>query len=632
MCGICGLVYSDRQRRPDPANLAAMNNCLERRGPDAEGFHIQPGVGLGHRRLSVIDLESGGQPMSDPSGQITIVFNGEIYNFQSIRSELTGLGHVFKTTSDTEVLLAGFLQWGECVVDRLAGMFAFAIWDARNESLLIARDRLGVKPLYWTRLPDGGLAFASELSSLVVCSENGPRLNLEAAAKYVCLGYVSGTPSILAGCERLPPGHTLLWRRGREPQVKCYWNLADVWSKRPRDERPEQEIQEEFRDLLDTAVKERLISDVPLGAFLSGGLDSSTIAALMLRHKPSVETFSIGFREASYSELPYARQVAERLGTKHFDQVLDASIPELLMEISSRQDEPFADTSIIPTYVLCRMARERVTVALSGDGGDELLAGYVTHVANSFHRMVSRFPTAVTALAGGIVELLPASRRKVNMVFKAKKFFAGRGLSECDAHASWRMLADQDQVRRMFSRSFESAEADPWGAFRTAYQEAKKLGPLDRLLYVDYKTWLVDDILVKVDRASMSHGLEVRSPFLDYRLIEFCASVPEQMKLHGRKGKYLLRQFAADVVPPVAIKRRKVGFNAPVSHWLVGPWKSLAMQAFDPAHLRSVGLLDPDVVGRLYAEHLSGRQDHGYLLFTLLMLCLWLERVKPSLG
>jgi asparagine synthase (glutamine-hydrolysing) len=422
------------------------------------------------------------------------------------------------------------------------------------------------------------------------------------------------------------------WKRGHPPQLKRFWNLADIWLERPEDRRPLIEVQQEFGHLLDRAVKDRLVSDVPLGAFLSGGLDSSTIVALMLRHSKNVDTFSIGFPEASYNELPYARETARQLGTRHVDQTLDVSNPELLLEISSGQDEPFADTSIVPTYALCHMARQRVTVALSGDGGDELLAGYVTHAANALHRFAQRLPTALTALARWTLDRLPVSRRKVNLLFKAKQFMAGASLNTCDAHASWRTLASRSQLHRLMSHRLKTVQADPWNEFRLAYQESLGLSPLDRLLYVDYKTWLPDDVLVKVDRASMAHGLEVRSPFLDHRLVEFCAGLPNGLKLRRFTGKHVLRRFASGLVPQSVLRRRKAGFNAPVSHWLAGPWKSLASQAFSPDKLEAAGVLDSNAVGAIFAEHLAGRQDHGYLLFALLMLSLWLERVRPELS
>ena len=633
MCGICGVVYADRQL-PDRGLLEAMNYPLRFRGPDADGFFLAPGVGLGHRRLSVIDLATGGQPMTDPTGHVTIAFNGEIYNFRELRPQLEAAGARFQTTSDTEVLLQGYLHWGPELLPRLAGMFAFALWDARTETLLLARDRLGVKPLSWAERPGGGLVFASELSGVVASAGGGCpwALDPDAVARYLAVGYALGEDSILRGVRRLPPAHTLTWRPGKAPELRCYWNLAEVWSNRPRDRRPLPEIAEEFGALLRTAVRQRMISDVPLGAFLSGGLDSSTVTALMTKESPRVETFSIGFPEASYSELPGARETAEALGTVHFDELVRGDDPGLALEIAERLDEPFADTSLVPTYVLCRMARKRVTVALSGDGGDELLAGYVTHQANRMHRWVSRLPSPLVRTARWAVGLLPDSRRKVNAIFKAKQFLAGAGLDACDAHASWRTVAGPALLDSLLGPALPARGKGPLGPFRKAYGEVPSLNPLDRFLYVDYRTWLLHDILVKADRASMAHGLEVRSPFLDHRLVEFCAGLPPELKLRGKQGKYLLHHFAQGLVPDAVLHRRKAGFNAPVSHWLAGPWRELAADTLSPKRLAADGLLNPDVVDRLLEEHVHGQRDHGYLLFSLLMFRLWVDRVKPARG
>ncbi len=631
MCGICGIVCAERTRPPDRAALAGMNACLRRRGPDAEGFHVAPGVGLAHRRLRIIDLEGGAQPMAGAGGQVILSFNGEIYNFQDLRRELQAAGVVLRTHSDTEVLLEGYLRWGLDVLPRLAGMFAFAVWDGRSETLILARDRLGVKPLYWARTAEGDLVFGSELSAVTASGAVPFRLRAASAAQYLAVGYVAGEHAIVEGVRRLPPATVLTWRRGGEPTLRRYWDLAALWQSRPRDARCLAEIQEEFGDLLRLAVRQRLVSDVPLGAFLSGGLDSSTVVALMRRERERVETFSIGFTEASYSELPEARRTAVALGSTHFDEVVRGDDPALLAEIASGLDEPFADTSIVPTYVLCRMARRRVTVALSGDGGDELLAGYVTHVANALHRKVRWLPRPVRAGLRWAVELVPDSRRKVSTVFKAKQFLRGAGLDACDAHASWRLLAGRERVRRLLHPDVDVNGFSPLEPYRGAFGEVPALAPLDRFLYVDYRTWLLDDILVKADRASMAHGLELRSPFLDHRLVEFCAGIPPDLKLRGRHGKHLLRCFARGLVPDAVLKRKKAGFNAPVSQWLAGPWCEIMRDTLSPAEIRSGGVLNPEAVGRLVTEHLAGRRDHGLLLFTLVMFNLWLRRAgRPA--
>lgn len=635
MCGICGWAHGERERLPDEPALFAINNALRHRGPDGEGVHVAPGIALGHRRLSVIDLDRGAQPMHDPSGRYTIVFNGEIYNFRGLRAELEAAGITFRTSSDTEVLLQGLIRHGTDFLSKLAGMFAFALWDAREETLLLARDRLGVKPLYWAALPDGGVAFASELQALLRHPEAPQRLDAEAIAQVAAFGYVCGERSIIEGIRPLPPASWLRWRRRTAPVIHRYWDLLGLWESREPLRAPEPELRERFLDLLDRATDARLVSDVPLGAFLSGGLDSSTVTALMRRHLPAVETFSIGFRENSFDELDWARSAAIHLGTTHFDRVLTGSDPGLLLEIAERQDEPFADTSILPTYVLSRMSRERVTVALSGDGGDELLAGYVTHQADALHTRLRHLPGPLRAALRGLAGALPDSRRKVDLVFKLKRFLGGLHLDAADAHAWWRTQLAPDALARLFGRPvWGEALLEP---FRRAHREAARLHPLDRFLYVDYRTWLPNDILVKVDRASMAHGLEVRSPFLDHRLVEFCMGLAPRLKRRGGSGKLLLKRAASGLIPQRHIRRSKSGFNAPVAHWLAREWRDVTEGAFASDALGHDGGLDGDQVRALYREHLSSRRDHGYVLFSLLMLSFWIERwrklrARPGAG
>ncbi len=629
MCGICGLVLAGRERTPEDEILRAMAAPLASRGPDDEGFHRAPGIGLGHRRLRVIDLEGGRQPMVDESGRIVLSYNGEIYNHLELRRELEGRGVRFRTRSDTEVLLAGYVAWGEGVLDRLSGMFAFALWDERDETLLLARDHLGKKPLYWTSLADGGVAFASEPDALAACPGVDVRVDPRAAAGYLSVGYVVGEASILAGIRRLAPASKLVWRRGGAPRTSRYWDLASVWAARGLDGRGEPELAEEFRGLLAGAVQARLESDVPLGTFLSGGLDSSTVTALVARERPSVRTYSIGFAEASYSELPWARQVASALGVSARERVVAPEDAGLLLEVAASLAEPFADTSILPTFALCKIAREEITVALSGDGADELLAGYVTLAADRLHRRLSVVPRPARRALRGALDLLPESRRKVNWLFKAKKFLAADRLDACDAHASWRMLAPTDAALRLLAPEVVPAGFDAFEPFRRAWDEGAALRPLDRLLYVDFATWLPDDILFKVDRASMAHGLEVRCPFLDRRLIEFAAGLPPRLKLGSRRGKVLLRRAAAGLVPDAVLHRRKEGFNSPVSAWLAGSWRDLVEDAFSARSLEATGLLARAEVERLWQEHLGGRRDHGYLLFAVLMLVLWSRRSGP---
>lgn len=624
MCGIYGVILPDPAQALAPQVLEDMGSALRYRGPDAEGLWSAPGVWLGHRRLKIIDLEGGVQPMADPQGQVVLSYNGEVYNFLELRRELREAGAVLRTRSDTEVILQGYLHWGLGVLDRIVGMYAFAIWDGRSRTLLLARDRLGVKPLYWAELPGGGLVFASELKAILASGLVARRVDFQAAARYCAFGYVMGEESMVEGVRRLPAAATLTWQNGRVLGIKPYWDMARLWREARQSPLHGREIQEAFQAGLEQATVQRMVSDVPLGAFLSGGLDSSAVAALMRRHSQEVRTYSIGFRYASFDESGYARQTAAALGCRHFDQIVDCRDPALLLEIVSRLDEPFADTSILPTYALCRMARRQVTVALSGDGADELLAGYVTHLANRYYGLYRRLPAPLAGALRALAGLWPDSRRKVNLVFKAKQFLGAHPRSPAEAHGWWRTICPPEALRRLLPGAGEGLP-DIYAPFRQAYARAQGLAELDRFLYIDYQTWLVDDILVKADRASMNHGLEIRSPFLDTRLVELMMRAPPACKLSGRTTKVLLRQCARAWLPAAVLKRRKAGFNAPVAQWLCEAWRELAEEAFGhvlPVHMP--GLDGAWLRGR-WSEHLSGRRDHGYGLFALLVLALWLR-------
>ena len=626
MCGICGIAYTDHQRTPPPGVLEAMTDSLAHRGPDASGTCGASGVFLGHRRLSVIDLEGGHQPMQLGSRGLHIVFNGEIYNFPTLRDELIATGAIFQTRSDTEVILHGYVAWGlERLLERLAGMFAFALWDEHRRSLYLVRDRLGVKPLFWMADERGTLYFASEMRAFRALPDPPAALNRRAALQYFSTGYVMGEDTILRGVKRVSPGSFLQWSPGERVTERRYWDLAAIWSNAPSPQGSDSECREAFSTLLERCVSERLLSDVPLGAFLSGGLDSSMICARIRAQQPELKTFSMGFQEESYSELPWASLVAKELGTDHTEAVVRCESPDLLLEVARHLDEPFADTSILPTWVLCREARKHLTVALSGDGGDELLAGYTTHAADRLRRMLAIVPGPLLAAASFAAMQLPDDRRKVGATYKLKQFLSGARLTPCDAHAWWRMLLSRNALQGLIARDAWDDSFNPFAPFQRAWDDVPSLSPLDRMLYVDYKTWLTDDILVKVDRASMAHGLEVRSPFLDHRLVEFCAGLPPHLKLSGLRGKIILRDTARGQVPPGVIARKKAGFNAPVSHWIAGPWRELVQDTLR-AKDAGMGMFDQGNVGKLLDAHMSGKRDHGFLIFSLLMFALWAPR------
>ncbi len=627
MCGICGIAYADPQHTPPPGVLESMTSALVHRGPDDAGYSTASGVSLGHRRLSVIDLEGGHQPMHLGTRGLYLVFNGELYNFQTLRDELIGSGAAFQTHSDTEVILHGYAAWGlDRLLDRLVGMFAFALWDEHRRSLFLVRDRLGVKPLFWTADERGTLYFSSEMRAFRFLPDPPTVLNRRAALQYFSTGYVTGHDAILRGVKHVRPGTYVQWSPGERPAERRYWNLAQVWTSAQSTPRlRDTEYREAFNALLDRCVAERLLSDVPLGAFLSGGLDSSLICARIRAHQPELKAFSMGFQEESYSELSWASLVAKELGADHTEVVVQCESPDLLLEVARHLDEPFADTSILPTWVLCREARKHLTVALSGDGGDELLAGYTTHAADRLRRLASIIPGPLLAAASVAANQLPDDRRKVGARYKLKQFLSGARLNPCDAHGWWRMLLTRDALQHLIARDAWDDTFNAFAPFQRAWDDVPDLNPLDRMLYVDYTTWLADDILVKVDRASMAHGLEVRSPYLDHRLVEFCAGLPPHLKLSGLRGKKILRDVAKRQVPDAVIARKKAGFNAPVSHWIAGPWRELVEDTLR-AKDAGMGMFNQGNVGKLIDAHMSGKRDHGFLIFTLLMFALWARR------
>ena len=619
MCGFCGVVTAESDKKVDPIVLEDMLASLTRRGPDGQGIHCEPGCALGHRRLKVIDLVGGKQPMVSTDGRLYLVFNGEIYNFLDLKRQLENRGHNFRESSDTEVLLHCCQEWGMDCLSRLVGMFAFALWDSRERKLWLVRDRLGMKPLYYSLTDRGDLIFGSEASACLVWPEVNSTLCQQSVFRYFTFGYISGNQSIFQDIKKLPPGTSMIWQAGRLSDPLSYWNLLDVCNETQISRKNDSVILEEFSHRFGVAVKERLISDVPLGAFLSGGLDSASVVMEMTRQKCSVSTFTTGFAEASFDEVPQARLTAQHLGCNHHETYSSLSSPNLLLEIAARLDEPLGDTSIVPTYVLCKEARQYLTVALSGDGGDELLAGYVTHQADAYYKIFKKMPKLLATMLGRIVEKLPDNERKVNFFFKLKQFVLSYPLELDEAHAFWRSFVNPDQIQEMT----EGHSEDIFKPFINAWQEAKFLPSLEQAMYVDYRTWLLDDVLVKVDRASMNHGLEVRCPFLDHRLVEFCASLPSRFKRIGASGKILLHRYASSRGLDFVAKRKKAGFNAPVSTWLRGPWRELAQTAFYEQSCEISPFISADTIQRMWRDHDEKRRDYGYFLFSVLMFILW---------
>lgn len=629
MCGICGCVLSDPAGAADRGALKRMCAAIRHRGPDEAGIFVLPGMGFGHQRLKIIDLVSGQQPMTDEGEHHALVFNGEIYNYRELRSSLEVEGCVFRTHSDTEILFQGLVRHGLDFVPRLNGMFAFAFWDTTKKEVLLVRDRFGIKPLYWSLRPGLGLIFASEASALRASGLLPCEVAPESLAFFLGLSYIPGERSIYRGVNRLQPGSWLRYSAASGVTEGKWWNLASEWKKGLRTAATGRDWEEEFFDLLSDAVKIRMQSDVPLGAFLSSGVDSSTIVALMKRHSPATSAFTMSFHDASHDESVLAAETARLLGVTHYVESAELNATEVLIELARQLDEPFADTSIIPMYTLCENARKHVTVALTGDGADELLGGYVTLQADALYAKLRLLPASLLALFHKAVETLPETHKRLDLAYKLKQFFRAFPRPAEEAHASWRMLFQPEVLAGICSRGEVAREI--FSPFLTAWNEAQGLPQLDRFLYVDYKTWLADDILVKADRASMLHALELRSPFLDWRLFRLCAGMPPALKRHGRDGKILLKRLARRLLPPRVLARPKQGFNAPVARWLATQWRPLAEEYLRPARLEAVGL-NPRIIGTLWREHRSGKRNHGFRLFPLLMYLLWSETAGSKQG
>ena len=588
MCGIAGLFDPSGQRPIDPARLAQMTEALRHRGPDGDGMVLHPGLGLGHRRLAIIDLADGAQPMASEDGRTIVTYNGEIYNFQDLRRELADKGHRFRTRCDTEVLLHGYREWGTAVLDRLRGMFAFAIWDEATRTLFLARDRLGEKPLYYGRDRDGLFLFASEIGALVAGLTTPPELDLEAVADYFTYGYVPDPKSIYQNIRKLAPGHSLCLRPGdATPLPRRYWRpqFADTHRGSLDD------LAHELLDRLQQAVAMRMMADVPLGAFLSGGVDSSGIVALMAEASPTpVTTCTIGFADPAYDETPHARAVARRYATDHHEERVDIDAAGLLDRVAAAYGEPFADSSALPTFLVSAAARRHVKVALTGDGGDEVFAGY------------RRYPFHVAEEA--VKALLPATLRRLVLGPLARAWpkldWAPRplrakatleALSTDTVHGYLRAVTLLPAAERacLFSRDFTKALCgyDPASVLETHFREADTDDPLARAQYVDLMTWLPGRMLVKVDRASMAHGLELRPPLLDHELVEWAAGLPRALKLRGRTGKVLLKHALAPHLPQELLHRPKQGFTQPLLRWfgkeLHGRIEALKLDRTDPS-------------------------------------------------
>lgn len=600
------------------------------RGPDSGRVVSLGPLVLGHRRLAIIDTSAeNDQPQFDATRNICIACNGEIYNFRELRHFLETKGISFRTNGDTEVILAAYRYFGVDFLQHLNGMFAIALWDAANQRLLLARDRVGEKPLFYVPLPEG-VIFASEPLALRKHALVSHAIDPVGLAHYLALNYVPGDRSLTVGMRKVPPAHYMVFERSTEPALRAYWDLAPHF----RNKRSYPSIAsaaDELQCLIDDSVRLRMISDVPLGAFLSGGVDSSTVVASMTRqHAGDVKTFTVGFGEKGFDETAEAQSVAEALGSIHYEERLHPTADEWLPSLFAASGEPLADTSTMPTWFLSKFSRKQVVVALSGDGGDELFAGYDTYIADRFQMRLGRTPQwLVNLLRMGVNKLVPVTHGKVSFDYKARQFLAGLKLPFERAHYSWRMIFDQGELHALlrpeWRRLLAEPDADAFATFARHFQSVQGCDPVDQAMYVDIKTWLADDLLVKADRATMAHSLESRAPFLDHRIIEFSASLPVEYKLRGLRKKYLLKMSQAGRLPGPVLTRRKRGFNAPVSRWLAGPLQKLARDAIYGAKM--LDWFNRPAIDQLFEDHLAFRRDNGYRLFGLLCLALWMENL-----
>ena len=626
MCGINGVFDLTGRRPVDPAALERMRDRMVHRGPDGAGTFVEPGVGLGHRRLSIIDLAGGRQPLTNEDGSVVVVYNGEIYNFADLFRELADRGHVFRTRCDTEVIVHAWEEWGAACVERFRGMFAFAIFDRGKDALFLARDRLGIKPLYYAQLPDGRLLFASELKALL--EEPGlPReLDPQAIEEYLALGYVPDPRCVLRHAAKLPPGHTLLVRRGAPlPRPERYWRLQFDETEARRED-----VERELVERLDEAVAIRLIAEVPLGAFLSGGVDSSAVVALMSRHSTTpVQTCCIAFDDRDFDESSFAELIVQRYGTDHEVARVDPNDFSLIDRLVEIYDEPFADSSAMPTYRVCELARRRVTVALSGDGGDENFAGYRRHRLHiAEQRVRDLLPAALREpLFGSLGAIYPKADWAPRLV-RAKSTLQSLARDPVAAYFHSVSVIDDDTRDRLRGARLNT-ELQGYRAVELFRRHAAE-GPEQRLSqvqYLDFMTYLPGDILTKVDRASMAHSLEVRVPVLDHRFVEWVARVPPALKLSGGEGKAVFKSALRSMLPAEVLYRKKMGFSIPLARWFRGPLLPELRRRVPGSLLADACGLDPAWMRTLVDRHASGRRDHGSVLWSLLMLDGFARRV-----
>jgi asparagine synthase (glutamine-hydrolysing) len=620
MCGIAG--FTHQHSRPDPARIRACTATLHHRGPDQSGTWESDTVSLGAVRLKIIDLAHGDQPIVSQDGHTVIVFNGEIYNHAELRAELEREGHRFQTQCDTEVVLEAFRRWDTNAFKRLRGMFGVALWQEKNQRLVLARDRVGIKPLYLYQHA-GDLYFGSELKAILEHPEIPRRLDRAGLAYYLSLNYVPAPFTLVEGVTKLAPGHWLEWRNG-QTHTEQYW-VHSLWSdKSITAEGAKEQLDHHLRE----SMREHLIADVPLGIWASGGLDSSTVLHYAAEQAGrQLKTFSVSFKGHKHDESAYFRQVSQHYGTDHheFDLNPEQDLAGTIEQLVHYSDEPSADAGALPVWFLSKMSRQHVTVALSGEGADELFAGYNTYLADSYAARARQTPQLARRAALAALRWWPASDEKISFEYKVKRFLTGSLLDEQRAHLSWNGTHTDEERRRLYPHELRRSVQD---LYRWLPAEFAQSGPLNRFLWLDQRFYLADDILYKCDRMSMAHSLEVRPPFLDHRLIEFANSLPEEFKIRDGSLKWILRDLMRDKLPPIVVTRPKEGFDIPAHQWFRGILKPLLLDTLSDRAVKETGLFDPAVLQHTIASHLKRRANLGYHLWGLLILFLWMKRWK----
>jgi len=622
MCGICGIIQPEKP--VSHSLIKSMCDTIFHRGPDDEGIFIRGNVALGARRLSIIDLVTGHQPISNENGKIWIAYNGEVYNFPELKKILEKKGHKFKSKSDTETIVHSYEEWGENFVNKLRGMFAFAIWDEGKQKLILVRDRIGIKPLYYTLLKDGTIVFGSELKTLLKYQGIDREIDFEALDLFLTLEYIPAPYTIFKNVKKLKAGHILIYQDGKI-QIKKYWDIEKEYaSQKVKDVN---EYCEQLYYLLKESVKLRLISDVPLGCFLSGGIDSSTIVGLMseLGVKP-IRTFSIGFEERSYNELKYARIIAKKFQTEHHEFIITPKIIDLTEKLINHLDEPFGDFSIFPTYLVSKIARDYVKVILSGDGGDEVFGGYEHYQAQKLAEIPFLFP--LNQILKYALSPFPPQEKKKGFWNKLKRYSEGFYHTKTDRHFRWMMFLNSNYKKKLYSPVFLSdlknsktvLERYPFSEY---FKTAQYMDDINKELYLDLKTYLSDDILVKVDRMSMAVSLETRVPLLDHKLVEFAFQIPGNYKLKGFTTKWILKKTMERLLPRENIYRSKEGFSIPIKNWLKNELKDFLFDYLNEKKLSD--FFNFSFVKKMIDEHLSGKENHSHRLWALLVFEVWRE-------